>query len=654
MNDVGIRVNGRAPTLVYQGTVTNNSATGGTSPLIEIENTTGGEINIAAGSTPGSYIAGDPLCIVATTVPNILSDTGGGGIVIKKSNSDITMDNLTITDSVNAAISATDSNKTIKIGLGGPASIAQTPGILNPSSAGILVDGGAPTFTYSGSIINDIGNAVRVNDTGGSVTVTNPGGSSTESGLGIVVSNNTGDVTVENFAITDTTGPGILAQNNTFAANKGATFNNMTITQTNGSQGVNLSNNSGGNGITLNNVNVTTATGTGLFATTNEIITMTGTNSVTSTNAAAVNIINGTGNHTLLFSDISSTSSPTNGVFLSGITGGTKNKFDVTGGITIDQASGPSLVMQNSTLTANIPTTTITGGQIAGIQLVNMNDLTGETLTFGTASITTGVGTGLVISNTSPTGSNGLITFGGGSIAAANGPAINATNANLQANFATVASTGGAANGIRLVGSGSTSGSGVTIGLTNLTTINGTGILLQDNLGPTKTNSVYADFGTVFLQGTGPTGISVAGTNALFTNADIDGFTTGVSLTSGSGALDTIFQMESSSIRGGTTGVSMSSTANSVNATLLSNTISASAASNAISATTAGGDILINANNNSQPATFSQTYDLDNTAADTLGISQSSNAAMEAANNSATVNPSGTITHNQTPLVPVP
>ena len=250
-------------------------------------------------------------------------------------------------------------------------------------------------------------------------------------GAGLVVSNSSGDVTIENFNITDTTGPGILAQNNTFAASKGATFNNMTITQTNGSQGVNLSNNSGGNGVTLNNVDTTTATGTGLFATTNEIITMTGTNSVTSTNAAAVNIINGTGNHTLLFSDISSTSSPTNGVFLSGITGGT-NKFDVTGGITIDQASGPSLVMQNSTLTANIPTTTITGGQIAGIQLVNMNDpsitaLAGETLTFGTASITTGVGTGLVISNTSPTGSNGLITFGGGSIAAANGPAINAT-----------------------------------------------------------------------------------------------------------------------------------------------------------------------------------------------------------------------------------
>ena len=53
-----------------------------------------------------------------------LSDTGGGGIVINNSNSsDITIDNLTITDSVNAAISVTDSDGAIKIGLGGPAII---------------------------------------------------------------------------------------------------------------------------------------------------------------------------------------------------------------------------------------------------------------------------------------------------------------------------------------------------------------------------------------------------------------------------------------------------------------------------------------------------------------------------------------------------
>ena len=650
MNDVGIRVNGGAPTLAYQGSVTNNSATGGTSPLIEIENTTGaGEINIAAGSTPGSYIAGDPRCIVATTVPNILSDTGGSGIVIKKSNSDITMDNLTITDSVNAAISATDSNKTINIGLNGPASIAQTPGILNPSSAGILVDGGAPTFTYSGSIINDIGNAVRVNDTGGSVTVTNPGGSSTESGLGIVVSNNTGDVTVENFAITDTTGPGILAQNNKFAASKGATFNNMTITQTNGSQGVNLSNNSGGNGITLNNVNVTTATGIGLFASTNDIITMTGTNPVTSTNAAAVSISNGSGDHTLLFSDISSTLSNTNGVFLSGITGGT-NTFDVTGGITIDQASGPSLLMQGSNITANVPLTTITNGSGGGIQLVNMNENATETLTFSAANITT-TGNGLSVSNTTtPYNLNGLITFGGGSISTTNGTAINATNANLQANFASVQAAG-ASTGISLVGSGSTGASGIGISSTNLTAITGTGIFLLNNAPVGNTLGSYADFGILSIAGTGTTGISVAGTNASFSGASIDGFTTGVSLTSSTGTEPTIFEMQSSSILNATTGVFMSSTApaNSVNATLTGNSISA--ATTAINATNAGGTIVIDANNNTQPGA-SSTYNLDNTAKITLGISQADTGSMGAANNGATVSPSGTITAGATPLVP--
>ncbi|MCP4791206.1 MAG: hypothetical protein GY881_13315, partial [Gammaproteobacteria bacterium] len=221
MNDTGIKIDGGTPTLTYQGTVSNDNGlgTGSTSPLIDIRNTTGGTISIAAGSTPGTYQAGDPNCLVATTVQNSLSDIGGGGIVIDKSNSDITMDNLTITNSVNEAISVTNSGGNIKIGLGGPATITQIPGtLLSPSAAGIVVDGADPTFTYSGSITNlaGSGNAVFVNDTGptGSVTVTNPGDRSSESGAGLVVSNSSGDVTIENFNITDTTGPGILAQNN--------------------------------------------------------------------------------------------------------------------------------------------------------------------------------------------------------------------------------------------------------------------------------------------------------------------------------------------------------------------------------------------------------------------------------------------------------
>ena len=497
-----------------------------------------------------------------------------------------------------------------------------------------------------------------MNDTGGSVTVTNPGGSSTESGLGLVVSNNTGDVTIENFSITNTDGPGIRAQNNKFAATKGAQFNNIVISQTNNSNGVTLLNNIGTNptntGITLNNLNVTTADGIGLLASTNDIITMTGTNSVTSTGAAAVSISNGTANHTLLFSDISSTLSSDNGVLLSNITGGT-NTFDVTGGITIDQASGPSLVMQGSNITANVPLTTITNGGGGGIQLVNMNENATETLTFNTVNITT-TGTGLFISNTViPYNSNGLITFGGGPIASTNGAAIDATNANLQANFSNVTSTGVVANGISLVGSGSTSGSGITITKTDLTGIIGTGILLQDNEPNTAGAGVYANFGNrPTVSGSGPTGISVVGTNALFVGVQINGFFTGVSLrSSSSGTQPTIFKMESASISGGDTGVFMASTApaNSVNATLTNNTIDA--ATTAINATNSGGNILIDANGNAQTGA-SKAYLLENTAGNILGISQATLAAMGAINNGATVteNPAASVTPSQTPLVP--
>ena len=94
----------------------------------------------------------------------------------------------------------------------------------------------------------------------------------------------------------------------------------------------------------------------------------------------------------------------------------------------------------------------------------------------------------------------------------------------------------------------------------------------------------------------------------------------------------------------------MSSTApaNSVNATLTGNRISA--ATTAINATNAGGTILIDANNNTQPGA-SSTYELENAAGTTLGISQASKAAMEAANNGATVNENG-VTFGLNPLVP--
>ena len=508
------------------------------------------------------------------------------------------------------------------------------------------------TFEYSGSITNlaASGNAVRVDGTtGGSVTVENPGGRSSEAGAGLAVSNSSGDVTIDNFDITDTSGPGIFVQGNDFT-NKGATFDSINISNTTSTQnGITLQTNTGSGATILNNVGVTTVVGTGLLANTNTNITMTGTNSVTSTGATAVNISNGTGNHKLLFSDISSTGSPFSGISLSGITGGT-NTFNVTGGITIDSANGPSLSMQNSKITANIPTTTITAGGNGGIQLFDMNDLTTtETLTFNTATIATTGGTGLLISNKSPSANNGLITFGDGLISALTGTAIDATNANLQANFSSVTSSGGAVRGISLVGSGSTGPSGIIIGSTTLTGITGTGILLRDNEPTGNQNGVYANFGNVTLQGTSGTGIAVAGTNALFSGANIDGFPTGVLLTSSTLA-DTIFEMQGTSITGSATGISITSTNGQIDATIR-NSPTITATASALTAITGGDDIFIDATNNTQNA----NYNLTRNAPDTLGITQTNIATMGTQNNGVTVVDGGTtITGGQTVQTPIP
>jgi hypothetical protein len=555
----------------------------------------------------------------------------------------VTIDNATLTNTIGRAVTVTDSSGAISIGVNGPATIT------TPGNGGLLVTGGAPVFTYSGSITNTSGNAVVVDGTtGGSVTVTNPGGRSTEDGSGIIVRNSQGDVSIARFDITDSTGPGILVQNNKFTGTV-ATFEDILISNTNTkSPGISLATNTGT--VALADIEISTTGGVGLLASTNEVITMTGTNSVTTTDAAAVSFTNGTGVHTLAFSDISSSNSPTNGVLLSGISSGT---FDVSGGITVDDAAGPSVLMQNSTLTGNIPTVSITNGAGGGLHLLNMNDASAlDTLSIGTATIGTTGGTALLVTNTSPFGGNGLTAIGAGSVTAAGGTAISARNANLTANFSQVSSTGATGTGISLIDSGTTSTlPGIAITSTSVTGVTGTGIFLQGNDPNTPSSGIYADFGTAIIQGTGQSGIFVQNTNASFTGTTIDGFTTGVSLFGDVGEETTFLgqNMNIGTTTAPTTGINiLANGSGTVNATVSSNSLNATGDS--LSATTSGaGEILLNANANT-PATG---FNLNN-AAGKLGISQGSEAALSSANNgvTVTVTPPASVGFNAT--VPTP
>lgn len=648
MNDTGIRVTAGvadAPDLNFQGAVTNDAtAGGGTAALIDIQGSLaggGGTISIAANGTPTVYQAGDPSCLVQTSVVNEVTDVGGQGIVVTDSLADITIDNVTLTDSLNRAISVTGSSGVIAIGQNGPGEIT------NPAGGAILVQGGAADFSYNGLITNTSGNAVIVDGTtGGEVVVENPAGSSTEAGAGIIVRNAQGDVRISDFEVTDTSGPGVLVQNNKFAA-AGASFENIVVSNTNTtSAGFTLSNNTGP--VALGNIDITTVGGAGIQANTNQQIAMSGTNTISATNAPALIDTNGSGIHTLAFADLGSVASPTNGVFLSGISG----TLDVSGGMTVDQAAGVSVLMQNSTLTANISTATVTAGAAGGIQLFNMNDGQVDPINIGTATIETTGGTAFAVTNTSLYGANGLVSIGSGSISATNGTAISATNANLAVTLSSVSTTNAVGSGISLIDSGATGVlPGLTISSTAINGVAGTGIFLQGNEPNLSGTGVFADFGTVLISGTGQAGVYAQNTNATFSGASIDGFVNGMSIFADAGEETTVL-LRNSSIGGTTaptTGISIASNGTgTVNATLLSNGLSGATAS--LSAATSGvGEVLLNANANTPTADFN----IDNVAG-TVGISQADVPGLSSANGGVTVNETGLGVTDFNQAVPTP
>ena len=615
-----VDTNGKAPVVNFQGSLLNDTATNGgvSTPIIAIRDSLGGgggTINIATGGTPAG-----------STVANKVSDTGGLGVIVEKSAANVKVDNMTLTKTAGTAVSVVDSVGSVEIGLNGPSTIA------NPVNGAILVNGGAPTFTYSGGITNTAGHAVKVDGTtGGSVIVTNPTGTSTEDGLGLLVQNSAGNVKIEKFTIKSTQ-QGLLVQNNTFpsgAPNTGGQFNNLTINGA-GTAGVSLSGNKGP--LALQNIAITTGTATGFLAVDNEKITMAGANSVTTTGAAALSVTNAASiNDTtqLVFTSLSSTDSKNNGVLLNGVDG----KLDVTGaGITVANPTGVGVLMQNTQtgLAVNVPgTVSVTGAAAGGISLVNMNQSGSDSILFNAIDVATTGGTGLLVTNaTAPAFGNGLFQVNGGTIASTAGTAINASNANLLLNLTKVSSTKASSSGLSFVNSDNSSSTfpAVTIGTTTVESAATNGIFLQGNLPQLSGGGVFANFGTVSVTGSGQAGIFAQNTNASFTGATIStSGTNGIQLVANN-AEETTLLFQNSIINGAkNSGVNIvSNVGGTVNATILNNGITATG--NSISAVTqdASSTILLNASGNAGAAGGAPTGAilLNNKAAGTLGVVQ--------------------------------
>ncbi|MFM8634050.1 MAG: hypothetical protein ACKOEX_04440, partial [Planctomycetia bacterium] len=146
MNDVGFEVLGGSANLSYQGSITNDSAAGGSTsrPLVLIDGPTSGTIALAYGNSTG-------------TVPNALTDKGGGGILVQNQvGGDVNLGNITLTSINSASGSITLSNDAGNVTIQ-KATIANTDAVGTASGYGISVqDGSSGTFTFLDTKITDV------------------------------------------------------------------------------------------------------------------------------------------------------------------------------------------------------------------------------------------------------------------------------------------------------------------------------------------------------------------------------------------------------------------------------------------------------------------------------------------------------------------
>ena len=261
------RVDGGNANITYQGLIANNiNGNGGVpSTLVDINNTTGGTINLAVGGTPAGALQ-----------PNAISDLGGQGIVIEANAAatTINMGNVSLTNSINTGILLKNDNATTSI-----SSDAGTGIVKTTAGAAIGIDGGAPNFDYFGTINNaptaGAGYMAQIfNTTGGRVVIDGPGSASlADSGDGIFISNaSNADINISG-ALLASTGPQAL-----LVDNSGGTFNFSEFNVIGGTS----------NGILLTDLSGATTTFTDL----NMTIPGASAAGFSASNAGTVNVLN--------------------------------------------------------------------------------------------------------------------------------------------------------------------------------------------------------------------------------------------------------------------------------------------------------------------------------------------------------------------------
>jgi hypothetical protein len=356
MTNVGFAVTKGDANVSYQGSIKSDVATNGgvVTPIVQIQDTTGGTISLASGAAPAG-----------STVPNAITDIGGDGIVIQRNAAGTTIgiDNVTLKNNVKTAIAVVNDNAktTITAGAGG--------GIVKDTTgAAIAVEGGgSPTFAYTGPITNARPAAgtptsylLNVSDTlGGSVTLTSPAGTPfTDTGDGIRINNAASDVTITGAGanIASSGAQGILIDNGSSGS---FLFRNVSITKA-ASEGVLINQAPGAASFENLNITLTDPAAIGFRADTAGIINANSTNTIStaSTTQPAVRIED-SGPIAMTFTTISSGVpnaagkaleflGTTNGGFtvssaftVGGAPGTTVNNVDNTAGVVLGGLLGP-------------------------------------------------------------------------------------------------------------------------------------------------------------------------------------------------------------------------------------------------------------------------------------------------------------------------
>ena len=364
--------------------------------------------------------------------------------------------------------------------------------ITGMSTGSVAVDGGDPVIDFrEGTITNTIDNLLQVSGTtGGSVTlVSKPATPFVETGDGIIVENASGDVTVVGATITSKK-DGIRV-----AASAGnQNFNDIAIKGAGGIgyAGVNLQGNSGAT--RFNNLTISTEDSTGFLAVGDNLIDVSGTSSVSSTNAPALSLTT-VADADITFNTVASTNSTSNGVLIDGV----KGAFTVNTSLTVINPAADGFVVKNSPdLTVSVPVTTVTNANKNGVVLQNNDSTDATKVSLGQLTVTTKDGAGLIATNASA-------TVSGGTIDATGGASISANTADLDVTLVSATSTDSLSHGLNL-----TAASGeLNIATTTVTTPAVNGINAVDNVAAFK-----ADFGSTKVVGiaNGAVGVNITNT----------------------------------------------------------------------------------------------------------------------------------------------